>query len=110
MPINKAFTCPNSACRKKITEPILLNDFSKIGEHYYACPYCFIKPNFRAHMKKDFISLFLMTSGVLILAGIGLLILYDMTVWGKSCTTILFVPRAGEAISLGINMRVIYYF
>jgi len=36
--------CPNSKCRKKIEEPILLSDLSTASaEQYYACPHCFIK-------------------------------------------------------------------
>lgn len=37
-------TCPNPKCHRKIGEPILLNNLSTTPvEHYYVCPYCFIK-------------------------------------------------------------------
>jgi len=36
--------CPNPKCHRKIEEPIFLKSSSTIsGEHYYACPHCFIK-------------------------------------------------------------------
>jgi len=41
---SKLIICPNSKCRKKIEEPILLNDLSTASaKQYYACPHCFIK-------------------------------------------------------------------
>jgi len=50
------------------------------------------------------------TLGSIILAGIGWLTWYDMTVWNKNILLILFGSRTGEALSLGIGMRVIHYF
>jgi len=110
MPVNKVFTCPNPRCRRKIKEPILLSDFSTVGEHYYACPYCFMKLNFRMRMHRELVGLFLTASGSIILAAVGLLTWYDMAVWGKDITLIFFGSRTSEAISLGIGMRVIHYF
>lgn len=54
--------------------------------------------------------LFLAASGSIILAWVGLLTWYDMTSWGKDIALIFFGSRTGEAISLGIGMKVIYYF
>jgi len=55
-------------------------------------------------------SLFLTAFGSIILAWIGWLTWYDMTMWGKDIATIFFESRTGEAISLGIGMKVIHYF
>ena len=62
----------------------------------------------------NLVSLLLAGSGSIILAWIGWLTWYDLTVWGKvwnkDISLIFFGSRAGEAISLGVGMRVIYYF
>jgi len=55
-------------------------------------------------------SLFLTAFGSGILAFIGWLIVYDITVWGKDISLIFFGSRAGEAMSLGIGVKVIHYF
>ncbi len=47
--------------------------------------------------------------GSIFLAFVGWLTWYDMTVWGKDIALIFFGSRTGEAISLGIGMRVIHY-
>jgi len=52
----------------------------------------------------------LILSGSTILAWISWLTWYDMTALGKSIALIFFGSRAGEIISLGIDMRIIYYF
>jgi len=54
--------------------------------------------------------LFLATSGSIILAWVGWLTWSDMTSWGKDIALIFFGSRTGEAISLGIGMKIIYYF
>ena len=54
--------------------------------------------------------LFLASFGLIILAWIGWLTWYDMTTWGKDIAQIFFGSRTGEAIDLGIGMKVIYYF
>jgi len=101
--------CPQ--CHKKIEEPILLNDLSTApAEHYYACPHCLLKLNIYAYMRTSVAGLFLIAFGLIILAEVGLLTLYDMTMWGKEIALIFFGSRTGEAISLGIGMKVIYYF
>jgi hypothetical protein len=111
MPVNKVFTCPNPRCRRKIKEPILLSDFSStLGEHYYACPYCFMKLNLHAHAHTNLVGLSLTSLGSIILVGIYLLTWYDMTVWGKDIALIFFGSRTSEAISLGMDIRVIHYF
>jgi hypothetical protein len=54
-------------------------------------------------------SLFLAAFGSIILAWVGYLTWYDMTWWGKDIALIFFGSRTGEAISLGIGMKVIHY-
>jgi hypothetical protein len=53
---------------------------------------------------------FLIVCGSAILAWISWLTWYDMTTYGKDIKAIFFGSRTGEAISLGIDMKVIYYF
>jgi hypothetical protein len=48
--------------------------------------------------------------GSIILVWVSLLVFQDITVWGKSISTIFFGSRTGEFISLGIDMRIIHYF
>jgi len=52
----------------------------------------------------------LIVCGSAILASIGGLTLYEMTVLGKSIMPIFLGSRAGETVSLGIGMRIIHYF
>jgi hypothetical protein len=47
--------------------------------------------------------------GLAILTWIGQIIWTDITVYGKILGIILFGSRVGENISLGIDMRLIYY-
>jgi hypothetical protein len=54
--------------------------------------------------------LFLTAFGLIILVWVGWLTWYDMTTWGKDIARIFFGSRTGEAISLGIGIKVIYYF
>jgi len=54
--------------------------------------------------------LLLTGSGSIILAWVGWLVWYDITTWDKDIAQIFFSSRIGEAISLGIDMKVIYYF
>jgi len=56
------------------------------------------------------VGLFLVAFGLVILVWVGWLTWYDMTFWGKDIVLIFFGSRTGEAISLGIGMKVIYYF
>jgi hypothetical protein len=53
---------------------------------------------------------FLIICGSTILAWIGWQTWHDMTTLGKSIILIFFSSREGETISLGIGMRIIYYF
>jgi hypothetical protein len=54
----------------------------------------------------------------LLLAAIGLILViqvvwitfYDVIIWGKDLTQIFLGSRIGEPISLGIGMKIIYYF
>lgn len=47
--------------------------------------------------------------GWITLAWVGQIIWVDLTFWGKDLFTIIFGSRIGEAISLGIGMKLIYY-
>ena len=103
--------CPNPKCHKKVEQPIFLNNFSTTpAEHYYACPHCFMKLHEYVRRHTSLASLSLIAFGSIILAWVGWLTWYDMTVWGKSISLIFFGSRTGEAISLGIQMKVVYYF
>jgi len=62
------------------------------------------------HLLPNIAGLFLTASGSIILAWVGWLTWNDMTSWGKNISSIFFGSRTGEAISLGIGMKVIYYF
>ena len=63
-----------------------------------------------AHPLLNLASLILTAFGTIILAGVGQLTWYDITVWGKDIVLIFFGSRTGEAISLGIGVRVIHLF
>ncbi len=105
--------CPNPKCNREIKEPIRLSDLSSIPTgYYYACPHCLVKLNTYLRMRERTIlpSLFLAALGSIILVWIGWLACYDMTMWGKDIAFIFFGSRTGEAISLGIGMRLMYYF
>ena len=54
--------------------------------------------------------LFLAAFGSITLAWVGQLTWYDMTTWSKDVALVFFGSRTGEAISLGIDMKVIHYF
>jgi len=56
------------------------------------------------------VSLLLTAIGSVILAQVAWISYYDITVWSKDITQIFLGSRAGEAISLGIGMRIIHYF
>jgi len=49
------------------------------------------------------------TLGSIILAWVGWLTWFDITTWNKDLALIFFGSRTGEAISLGIGVRVIHY-
>ena len=109
----RVFVCPNPKCRKKIEEPILLNNSSTIPtEYYYVCPHCFTKLNTRVNMRgrANLSNLSLTAFGSIILVWVGWLAWCDMTMWGTDIALIFFGSRDGEAISLGIGMKVIQYF
>jgi hypothetical protein len=62
------------------------------------------------HLSPNLAGLFLVASGSIILAWVGWLTWYDTTAWGKDVSLIFFGSRTGQAISLGIGMKVIHYF
>jgi len=57
-----------------------------------------------------FFDFLLITSGLIIMVWIGWLIWYDVTWWSKDIFLIFFGSRTGEAISLGIGMKILDYF
>ena len=63
-----------------------------------------------ARLMPNLIILSLFASSVFILGWVGWLTWYDMTEWNKDIGTIFFGARTGEALSLGMGMRIIYYF
>jgi len=63
-----------------------------------------------SHPLTNTADLFLAASGSIILAWVCWLTWYDMTSLGKDIAIIFFGSRTGEAISLGIGMKVVYYF
>lgn len=68
-------------------------------------------PHFKSYCRLiSSCGLLLTGSGSIILAWVGWLVWYDITTWDKDITQIFFGSRIGEAISLGIGMKVIYYF
>jgi len=63
-----------------------------------------------SHLLLHFFNFFLITSGLIIMVWIGWLIWYDVTWWSKDIFLIFFGSRTGEAISLGIGMKILDYF
>jgi len=63
-----------------------------------------------SHLLPNVAGLFLAASGSIILAWVGWVTWYDMTSWGKDIALTFFGSRTGEAVSLGIGMKVIHYF
>jgi len=55
------------------------------------------------------VGLLLTASGVLLLAWMAWLVWYDVTVWEKDVASILFDPRAGEVMSLGLGVMAFHY-
>lgn len=109
----RRIVCPNPKCKREIKEPIRLSDLSTIPTgYYYACPHCLIKLNTYLRMggRTNLPSLFLAALGSIILVWISWLAWDDMATWGKDIALIFFGSRTGEALSLGIGMRLIYYF
>ena len=69
-----------------------------------------IQQHIRKRLLPNLTSSLLTATGSLILAWVCWLTLYDMSVWGKNIPLIFLGSRTGEFISLGIGMKVIYYF
>ena len=63
-----------------------------------------------SYLLTNLVGLVLVALGPYTLAWVGWLTWYDTTTWGKSLASIFFGSRTGEAISLGVGMKVIYYF
>ena len=102
--------CPNPRCHRRIEEPILLNDQSTTpAEQYYACPRCFMKVKVPAK-GANIVGSFLTASGLTILAWICCFAIYETAMLDKDIILIFFGSRIGEAISLGIGIKIIHYF
>ena len=71
-----------------------------------------VKPTGRhlSYLLTNLIGIVLVALGLCTLVWVGWLTWYDITTWSKSLALIFFGSRTGEAISLGIGMKVIYYF
>jgi len=71
-----------------------------------------VKPTGRhpSYLLNNLIGLVLIALGLYTLAWVGWLTWYDITTWSKSLALIFLGSRTGEAISLGIGMKVIHYF
>ena len=67
------------------------------------------KACFEDNSWSKFLSLAFIGPGLFLLAFFAWIVYYDITFWDKNISLILLGSRAGEAISLGINMRLIYY-
>ena len=63
-----------------------------------------------SHLLTNLAGLLLTVLGLAILAGVAWIAWFDLTSWGKDIALILFGSRAGEAVSLGIGMKIIHYF
>jgi hypothetical protein len=57
----------------------------------------------------NFLGLSLIVGGVTALIWVGDIVFSDITVYGKEISVILLGSRVGENISLGIDMRLIFY-
>jgi hypothetical protein len=62
------------------------------------------------HLLSNLASLFLTAFGSIILAWIGWITWYDVTMWDKDVFLVFFGSRTGEPISLGIDMKLIHIF
>jgi len=62
------------------------------------------------HLLTNLIGPVLLAIGLYTLVWVGWLTWYDIATWGKSLSLIFFGSRTGEAISLGVGMKVIHYF
>jgi hypothetical protein len=65
---------------------------------------------FRSRLLPRLVSQLLVVLGSIILVWVGGLTFYDMTVWDKDISFIFFGSRTGEAMSLGLGVKVIHYF
>jgi len=62
-----------------------------------------------SHLSKNLVVFVLFALGLYTVAWVGWLTWYDITTWSKSLALIFFGSRTGEAISLGVGMKVIHY-
>jgi len=62
-----------------------------------------------SHLLANLVGFVLLALGLYTVAWVGWLTWYDITTWSKSLALIFFGSRTGEAISLGIGMKVIHY-
>jgi hypothetical protein len=69
-----------------------------------------IPPLIRKRLLPNLASLLLTVIGSILLTEVAWVTLYDMTIWGKDIALIFLGSRTGQAISLGIGMKIIHYF
>jgi len=81
---------PQEPTKKLITEPIQLQ--------------------IRNRFLQNLASLLLTAIGSILLTEVAWITFYDMTIWGKDIAIIFLGSRTGEAISLGIGIKIIHYF
>jgi hypothetical protein len=67
-------------------------------------------PLIRKRLLPNLASLLLTIMGSILLTEVAWITLYDITIWGKDIAAIFLGSRTGEAISLGIGMKIIHYF
>ena len=69
-----------------------------------------IQLQIRKRFLPNLASLLLTAIGSILLTEVAWVTFYDMTMWGKDIAVIFLGSRTGEAISLGIGIRIIHYF
>ena len=107
----KASVCPNPKCHKKFGKPILLNNLSTTpATHCYVCPYCFIKLRGQIKERKNLVGFFLSALGFIVLATVACITIQEMVSWHSDIFLIFFSSRPGEAVSLGIGLKIVHYF
>ena len=89
----------------EVTYKIESLEYAQISETTVADNFAFVHPKFSLKP----IGLSLIISGVLVLIWVGILSLYEVSVWDKDLGFIFFAYRTGEPIDLGLGMKLIHY-
>ena len=69
-----------------------------------------IQLQIRKRFLPNLASLLLTAIGSILLAEVAWITFYDTTIWGKDIAVIFLGSRTGEAISLGIGLKIVHYF